>query len=378
MNPKVSIVIPVYNGSNYLKEAIDSALAQTYKNIEIIVINDGSNDNGATEKIVKSYGNRIRYFKKENGGVASALNFGIKNMTGKYFSWLSHDDLYEPTKIEDQINLLRTYNTSNIIVASNASVLFSSGAIKKDKININTFNYFDIFLAISARVGLNGCTLLIPRGALINGSGFNEKLPVTQDYDLWFRLKDKYTFVLLKNNLVKYRRHEEQDSIKKQLLCLDEGDKLRYGFLNNIPYERFEKYFCNNKASVKYAWASYKIYKSQGSQRTALMLLKNILQFYYIKNTRKFRKIIHKELIKNWDSYSNNCLTKINSDTFKRQNTDMLFKGTFEIIYCLAKNYNPKAFIEKQNKTPSFFYSVYIKISLTVLDVTVFYLLAIE
>jgi glycosyltransferase involved in cell wall biosynthesis len=76
-NPKVSIIIPVYNGSNFLKEAIDSAIAQTYKNIEIIVINDGSSDNGATEKIAKSYGDKIRYFKKENGGVATALNLGI-------------------------------------------------------------------------------------------------------------------------------------------------------------------------------------------------------------------------------------------------------------------------------------------------------------
>ena len=86
-NPKVSIVIPVYNGSNYLREAIDSALAQTYKNIEVIVINDGSNDRGKTDKICKSYGNKIRYFKKENGGVSSALNMGIEKMEGEYFSW---------------------------------------------------------------------------------------------------------------------------------------------------------------------------------------------------------------------------------------------------------------------------------------------------
>ena len=66
-NPKVSIIIPVYNGKDYMKEAIDSALSQTYKNIEILVINDGSTDNGATKRIAKSYGNKIRYFEKENG-----------------------------------------------------------------------------------------------------------------------------------------------------------------------------------------------------------------------------------------------------------------------------------------------------------------------
>jgi len=75
--PKVSIIIPVYNGSNYLREAIDSALAQTYKNIEIIVINDGSSDEGRTEAIAKSYGDKIRYIYKKNGGVSTALNVGI-------------------------------------------------------------------------------------------------------------------------------------------------------------------------------------------------------------------------------------------------------------------------------------------------------------
>jgi glycosyltransferase involved in cell wall biosynthesis len=105
-SPLVSIVIPVYNGANYLREAIDSALMQTYGNIEIIVVNDGSTDGGQTEAIARSYGSEIHYLHKENGGVASALNLGIQHMQGQFFSWLSHDDVYYPQKIESQVRSL--------------------------------------------------------------------------------------------------------------------------------------------------------------------------------------------------------------------------------------------------------------------------------
>ena len=109
MEKKVTIIIPVYNGSNYVREAIDSALAQTYKNIEILVVNDGSTDEGATRDICLSYGDKITYYEKENGGVSTALNLGIEKMTGDYFSWLSHDDLYYPDKIEKQMKELEKY-----------------------------------------------------------------------------------------------------------------------------------------------------------------------------------------------------------------------------------------------------------------------------
>jgi glycosyltransferase involved in cell wall biosynthesis len=122
--PLVTIVIPVYNGADYLEDAINSALNQTYKNIEIIVVNDGSTDYGKTEAIANAYSDRVRYFTKRNGGVSSALNFGIDKMTGEYFSWLSHDDLYFPEKIEKQVNFIeKNYDVK--VVASSFEIIDS-------------------------------------------------------------------------------------------------------------------------------------------------------------------------------------------------------------------------------------------------------------
>ena len=122
--PKVSIVIPAYNASNYLAEAIDSALAQTYPNVEVIVVNDGSKDDGETERVALSYGDKIRYFLKENGGSSSALNMGIVNMTGEWFSWLSHDDLYLPEKLEKQIEFMYSLGIENSLLTRH--IFFSS------------------------------------------------------------------------------------------------------------------------------------------------------------------------------------------------------------------------------------------------------------
>ncbi len=296
LNPKVTIVIPVYNGANYLSEAIESALAQTYRNIEIIVVDDGSNDGGATEKIATSYKDRIRYYKKDNGGVAAALNLGIKKMTGEYFSWLSHDDMYEKTKIEDQVNYLNKNNSEDTIVASQVKVLFASGIKKKENININTFKFIDIFLSTSAQVGLNGCSLLIPKKAFEICGAFDVNLPVTQDYDLWFRLKDRYKFVLLDKYLVISRRHAEQDSVQKQKLLLEAGDYLHYNFLCTISYDRFEEYFKNNKKNIKHAYDNYRVYKLRDYKKTASMLIKNILRYVHENDLEKFYDIYVTEI----------------------------------------------------------------------------------
>lgn len=213
-NPKVSILIPVYNGSNYVKEAIDSALAQTYKNIEVVVINDGSTDGGSTDKICKSYGNKIRYFVKENGGVATALNMGIEKMKGEYFSWLSHDDVYYPEKVEKQIEALsKMKNISNIVIYSDYE-LIDENSNSKGLVVLNHKELIEKPEYALLRGCVNGITLLVPKKAFDTYGGFKKELKCTQDYDMWRRIMKTYTFIHLTDIVTKTRIHELQDSNK--------------------------------------------------------------------------------------------------------------------------------------------------------------------
>lgn len=294
--PKVSIVIPVYNGANFLAEAIDSALAQTYENTEVVVVDDGSNDDGATRSIALSYGERVRYYTKKNGGVASALNHGIRKMTGEYFSWLSHDDLYEPTKIAEQIAYLREIRDHDAVIGCNAKTLFENGLKRETNIDEQTFAYTDIFLATSATVGINGCALLIPKKHLESIGGFNESLPYTQDYDCWFRLSKVSKFYLLPRHLVISRRHEGQDSVRKQRLCYEAAERLHYGFLNDIPYERTDTFFSADPDHLSSFLDNYNTYKIGGYNKTASMMLAHLLRYYASNNRAAFTEAMQSEI----------------------------------------------------------------------------------
>ena len=188
--PMVSIVIPVYNGSNYLREAIDSAIAQTYKNLEIIVVNDGSNDNGATEKIALSYGSKIRYFSQSNGGVSSALNTGIQNMRGEYFSWLSHDDVYHPEKIEAAVAALSTLSDKATIIKCRTEYINASSRLIKggygqiDRPCIVT-PWNTALLSLYGTSAYNGCALLIHKSVFEKCGLFDESYRYIQDILMW-------------------------------------------------------------------------------------------------------------------------------------------------------------------------------------------------
>lgn len=218
-HPLVSIIIPVYNGSNYMREAIDSALAQTYQNIEIIVVNDGSNDNGETERIARAYGDQIRYISKSNGGVSTALNTGIAHMRGVYFSWLSHDDVYTPDKVEKEVRALSGLeNKETLILCESTHIDEHSRPIamagNKAKIALpeNRALTWDVALMRLLRDGpFCGCAFLISKAVFDKCGGFDEGLRFYQDGFMWTKIfLNRYSLFCIPDVCVKGRIHAKQ------------------------------------------------------------------------------------------------------------------------------------------------------------------------
>lgn len=207
-NGLVSIIIPTYNGSQYLNRAIDSALNQTYKNIEIIVVNDGSNDDGATDEIVKKYNGKIAYVKKENGGVSSALNLGITKAKGHFFNWLSHDDELPSSSIQERLSMwVNIGEHENKIVTSRINYIDEDNKkIKRIAAFSKDVNNIQSLLSSS----LCGCSALVPMSAFKNHK-FKEGMVFLPDYYMWAELvNDGYEFNCSSLKLVNSRVHKKQ------------------------------------------------------------------------------------------------------------------------------------------------------------------------
>jgi glycosyltransferase involved in cell wall biosynthesis len=208
MDPRVSIVIPVYNGSNYLRQAVDSALAQTYPNVEVLVVNDGSRDDGQTEAVALSYGDRIRYLSKPNGGVSSALNLGIREMSGQWFCWLSHDDRYLPSKVAVQVDSWRSEPAAKVICCNfetideqgsvTGTIREPAGLLRSGRDVLSTWIF--------------GCALMIDRDLFTLTGPFRETNRTTQDLEMWVSLVEHAPIHYLPDVLCQLRQHAEAGS----------------------------------------------------------------------------------------------------------------------------------------------------------------------
>lgn len=214
--PQVSVIIPTYNSARYVVDAVESVLAQTYRDFEVIVIDDGSTDE--TPEVMKRYGAPVRYLRQENAGVAAARNRGIAESSGRYVAFLDADDVWLPQKLERQINALainygvQACDTGYVL----ADTTLNPVAVKRNLRSGSTFKE----LLLRGTVVFIG-SVICEKEILERVGGFDPALSQCADWDMWIRVSSQTEFVYIDEALVYYRQHDTNMSRSASLLELD-------------------------------------------------------------------------------------------------------------------------------------------------------------
>jgi len=241
---KVSVVIPVYNSEKYLSESIESVLNQTYSNIEIIAVDDGSTDK--SQEILKKYSEKIKIISQSNQGLAASLNVAIKKIEGKWFKWLSPDDLLHPNAIEILLNETKKL-AENTIVYSNWELIDENNKSIHDfsESNFNNLKNFDFNVRLLDGQQINVNTTLIPSSLFEQGCLMQElKDPISIDYDFFLRAGILYntSFHLIPKKLLRYRIHTKQLSHKNIGNSLSYLSEIREQILSKLDKTKKDQY----------------------------------------------------------------------------------------------------------------------------------------
>lgn len=214
--PKVSFVVPTYNHARYLPHALNSIINQSYPNLEVLVIDDGSTD--GTAQLVKPFRSIINYIYKKNGGTPSALNLGLSLATGKYVCWLSADDALIGEKVSKQLELMES--DPNLGFSYTSFVVINAKGEKQ--YDVNSAYYSDkreMVTKLMQGCFINGSSVMMRRSALEEIGNFDESLPQAHDYDLWYRFLRHYSCGFLKEPLLAYRWHGKNMSQNPNEAC---------------------------------------------------------------------------------------------------------------------------------------------------------------
>jgi glycosyltransferase involved in cell wall biosynthesis len=242
-NELVSIIIPIYNSEKYLKECLNSLFEQTYENIEIIAVDDGSTDTSL--QILQDYSDRLKIFSQENNGLYSALKVGISKIHGKWCKWFSPDDVLYPNAIEIQVNEAKKY-PDNTILYSNWNIIDETGKLlrefcESDNNDLSRFEY-NVRLLYGQQINVN--TALIP-SILFQKPGvrnLDESVAIDYDFFLNSAIFHDVKFHLIPQPLVKYRIHSAQLSHKNISKTLDFISDLKDELLMKLDDSLRRKY----------------------------------------------------------------------------------------------------------------------------------------
>jgi glycosyltransferase involved in cell wall biosynthesis len=201
----VSTIIPAYNAAAYVRETIDSALAQTHREHEIIVVDDGSTD--GTWEILQSYGDAIQAVRQPNGGPARARNTGARIARGEWLAFLDADDLWLPEKLQRQ--LAEAERTGAALVYTNRENFGSCetvSTLQSDGVTLHAGESFERLLEGNF---ITLSSVLVDRRVFAEAGGFDEAAVLigVEDWDLWLRIAAAHPIALCREPLTRYRRH---------------------------------------------------------------------------------------------------------------------------------------------------------------------------
>lgn len=247
----VSVVIPSYNNDKYLSECIESVLAQSFSDLEIIIVDGCSSDN--SQKIIMEYFNkdsRIKFrFQEKNYGVSKARNEGIAISKGEFIAILDSDDIMAPTRVEELYNALRI-NADCALAHTDVLIIDAEGYVTGKIVGKMKYSSGNIRGEVLRR---RGCHIGYPmfRKKCLNNVGlYDESLQGGEDYDLYTRITRDYPIIYIPKSLLYYRRHSANASSKLRLMMEHYKRYLDKTFREdvdsvyaNIKYEAYSHYF---------------------------------------------------------------------------------------------------------------------------------------
>jgi glycosyltransferase involved in cell wall biosynthesis len=203
---EVSVIIPAYNRGWIIKESIDSVFSQTFDAYELIVVDDGSDDN--TSEILDSYGNKLRIIRQANQGVSAARNRGIIASSGEFIALLDSDDLWLPEKLDRQMSFFR--NNPDAVICQTQEIWIRNGK------RVNPCKHHKKLSGMIFEPSLNLClvspsAVMFKRELMDMVGFFDESFPACEDYDLWLRVSLAYPVYLIDEALIiKRGGHSDQ------------------------------------------------------------------------------------------------------------------------------------------------------------------------
>jgi glycosyltransferase involved in cell wall biosynthesis len=219
MPPKISIIMPVWNGEKFLREAVDSVLNQTFADWELILIDDGSTD--ATPEILRAYAkadSRVRAHRLDHAGIVVALNHGLAEAKGDWIARLDADDISEPIRLERQWEAVNRHPRA--VLCHTGTALFGDAGIMSGTTRLPRSRSFTA-LRLCYQCPITHSTVMFRREAALAVGGYRPEERHAEDFSLWGRLLAQGEFVALPEKLVRFRLH--QQSVSRQNLELQQA-----------------------------------------------------------------------------------------------------------------------------------------------------------